>query len=75
MVEILPRPEPAPDLKPIQDKVDALAGLVAAALPLVEKMDTLRERVGGIGKQIESLDADVLALKEGIAMIARKPAR
>ena len=75
MVDGLPKPEPAPDLKPIQDKVDDLTKSVAAAAPLVEKMGKLEGHVSEIGKQIESLEANVLVLKQGIGAISRKPAR
>ena len=75
MIDGLPKPEPAPDLKPIQDKVDDLARSVAAAMPLVEKMDKIEGHVSGIGKQIEGLEANVLVLKQGLGAISRKSAR
>ncbi len=73
MIDGLPKPEPAPDLKPIQDKVDDLAKAVAAATPLVEKMDKLEGHVGDIGKQIESLEANLHGLKQATGAMSRKP--
>ncbi len=75
MVDSLPKPEPVPDLKPIQDKVDDLTKSVAATAPLVEKMDKLEGHVGDLGKQIQSLESNVLTVKQGIEAASRKPAR
>jgi hypothetical protein len=63
MVDNLPKPEPAPDLRPIEAKLDDLAQSVAAALPLVARLDKLGARIGDVDKQLQSIEAEVAALK------------
>jgi hypothetical protein len=63
MLDSLPKPEPAPDIKPLDAKLDELAQSVAAALPLAGTLDRLAGRIGDFDKQLQSLEAEVLALK------------
>jgi hypothetical protein len=63
MVDSLPKPEPAPDLKPIEAKLDELAQSVAAVVPLVARLDKLGARIDDADKQLQSIEAEVAALK------------
>lgn len=64
LVDGRPKAEPAVDLKLIAGKIDEVSGAIAGAKPLVEKVEKLGGRIGEIGKQIESLEAEVAALKK-----------
>jgi hypothetical protein len=74
-VEGLPKPAPPPDVKSIQDKLDGLATSVAAALPLVSKVDTLGERFGNIEKQVQGFAGEIQVLKQTTEAVSRKSAR
>jgi hypothetical protein len=63
MLDGLAKPEPAPDLKPIEAKLDALSQSVASAVPVLDRLDKLGGRMGAVGKQLEGLEAEVVALK------------
>jgi hypothetical protein len=70
MVDGLPKPDAAPEIKPIQAKFEDLAKSVAVVLPLPEKVSQIDQHLGDVGKQIEGLGAEVLALKKEIGTIA-----
>jgi hypothetical protein len=72
-VDALPEPAPAPDLKPILEKTDVLAKSVAVAVPLVDKVDRFGDRIGEIGKRLESLETEVASLKKGVGTIGAEP--
>jgi hypothetical protein len=62
MVDSLTRPEPAPDIKPLEAKLDELAQSIAAASPLAGTLDKLAGRIGDFDKQLQGLEAEVVAL-------------
>jgi hypothetical protein len=61
-VDGLPQPEPAPDLKPLEAKIEELSKLITSARPLVEEVDKLGVRIGDVGKRIESFQGEVASL-------------
>jgi TolA-binding protein len=65
-VEGLPKPEPAPDLKPIQTRVDELAKSVASVGGLAEKVDKFDQRLGGLDDAVKSLKDETAALSSEV---------
>jgi len=65
----LPKPAPAPDLAPLDAKVEALSKSVDAVAPLSKKVDALDERVGGLDKSLKSLEDGESSLKEQVAAL------
>jgi hypothetical protein len=54
----LPKAEPAPDLKPLEAKVDDLVKPVGMVPALTEKLDKLDERITGLETAMKSAKAD-----------------
>ena len=48
----------------IEGKIDEVSKSITVAKPLLEKVDKLGGRIGDVGKQIESLQSEVVALKQ-----------
>jgi hypothetical protein len=69
-----PEPAPAPDLKPLQAKVDDLARSVAQAAPLADRIDKLHDRLGSVDGELKAVKDDLSALKDEVAKAATKPA-
>ena len=70
----LPRPEPAPDLKPIQSRLDELAKSVEGLAPLSERVGKVDDRVGQVEGTVKTVRSDVDALKEEVKKAASAPA-
>jgi len=76
-VDELPKPEPAPDLKPVHGKVEELAKSVASVTPLSEKVDKLDERIGGVEGSVKSVKDELSGLTDEVKKLteaAAKPA-
>lgn len=73
-LDTLPKPEPAPDAKPIQGKVDDLARSIALLVPLSGKMDKFDERVGSIEAALKSANDEVSELASEVKTLAAKAA-
>jgi hypothetical protein len=63
-VEGRTKAEPSLDLKRIEGKIDDVSKLIAATMPLLEKVDKLGGRIGDMGNQIDGLQSEVVALKQ-----------
>lgn len=64
------KPEPAPDLKPLEGKVNDLAKSVAVVAPLHEQVGKLGDRVGSVDGALKSVKGELAALKEEIQKAA-----
>lgn len=65
-LEGLPKPEPAPDLKPVEAKVSDLAKSVALVTPLTEKVGKIDERLETVDSGMKSLKDELEALRDEI---------
>jgi TolA-binding protein len=72
-LDALPKPEPAPDFKPIQGKLDDLAKAVESVGPLPEKVGKLDERLGGLDEGLKAVRGEVADLKGEVAKAAARP--
>lgn len=61
-VDGLPRPEPAPDLKPIQARLDDLGGLAEKIGELSKKVDAADEQARAASKAADSSKEEIAAL-------------
>jgi archaellum component FlaC len=68
-VEGIAKSEPAPDLKPLETKVDGLAKTVAGLAPIGEKLDKLDERVGRLDEGLKTVQAEVSDLKDKVKKV------
>ena len=66
MVEAMPKPEPAPDLAPLQGKVDELLKSVATGVQLSGKVGDLDQKIGGLDATLKALQDEVSGLKAEI---------
>lgn len=69
-VDGLSRPAPAPDLKPIQARIDDLARSVAAVAPVAEKVEKLEGRLAGLEAAVKAAQGEVTALAEEVKKAA-----
>jgi hypothetical protein len=69
-LDAMPKPQPAPDLAPIQSKVDEAAKSAEKVDAVAKKVDDLDGRLGNADKAIESLRGDVASLRD---QLAKKP--
>ena len=68
-VEGMPKSESAPDLKPIEMKIDGLTKNVEGLAALPEKLGKLDERFGGIDEALKAVRGDVSGLKEEVKKV------
>ena len=64
-VESMPKPHPAPDLGPLQAKVDDLATLPTVVSPLSKQVEELSTRVGTMNDALVALKAEVSSIQNG----------
>ncbi|HEY2155664.1 MAG TPA: hypothetical protein VGH33_08540 [Isosphaeraceae bacterium] len=81
-IDTLPKPEPAPDLKPIEAKIDALAKrLDSAAVPDTKTVEekaaqaaaaatAAQEKLDALAKSVEAEKAELAALKDQVKSLA-----
>jgi hypothetical protein len=63
-VKEMPKPEPAPDLKPIESRLDELAKTNAAVADLPKQVGALGEKVSALSRDLDAAKADLARLRE-----------
>ncbi|HWE37866.1 MAG TPA: hypothetical protein VG406_14955 [Isosphaeraceae bacterium] len=66
-VEAMPKPAPAPDLKPIESKLDELAKADAAVADLPKQVGALDEKVAALTKDLDSTKTDLAKVRDQAA--------
>lgn len=73
-VASLPKPEGAPDLKPVQGKLDELSRSVAAVTPLSDQVGKLGDRISEVDGSIKAVKGELDDLKGQVKTLAAAPA-
>jgi hypothetical protein len=72
-LEALPKPEPVPDLKPIEGKLDDLKKSLAMVGPLTEKVGVLDDSVKKVNDEVSGLTTEIKKLAAGPAPAEKGP--
>ena len=65
-VAAIPKPEPAPDLKPIESKLEAFGKTLAGVSGLPEKLANIDTRMGGLDGALKSVSDKVGVLSDAV---------
>ncbi|HMB03073.1 MAG TPA: hypothetical protein VKP69_04940 [Isosphaeraceae bacterium] len=65
-IDALPKPEPPPDLKPLQAQVAELAKSSESVGPLPKRVDDLDQRVGAVDKSLGALKEELASLRNQV---------
>ncbi len=69
----MPKSEPAPDIKPIEDKIGSLGKTVAVVGPLSEKVKKVDEKVGSFDGDMKSIKGEIASLRDELHKLAAAP--
>jgi TolA-binding protein len=73
-IDALPKPEPPPDLKPLQSRIAELAQSSESVGPLSKKVGDLDERVGAVDKSLGALKEEVASLRDEVKKASEQAA-
>lgn len=73
-IDALPKPEPPPDLKPLQTQIAELAKSSESVGPLPKRVGDLDERVGAVDKSLGTLKEEIASLRNEVKKASEQAA-